>query len=116
MMVKKSLVIASAFLFVLAMFATPSMARSKTVTLEGKIVCAKCVLHAEGQEGCQNVLVVDNGKGKEKHYFLTRNDVYEKQGDVCMAKPQVRVTGTVSKQDGQRWLTASEMLPVDDAG
>jgi len=116
MMMKKSIVVVSAFLFCLVLAATPATAGSKTVTLEGKIVCAKCALHLEDQEKCQNVLVVDNGKGKEKHYFLTKNDVYEEQGDVCMAKPQVVVTGTVSKQDGQRWLTASEMKPLENEG
>lgn len=112
----KKIALTSALLLCLALLAAPAISGSNSVTLEGKIVCARCALHVDGQDACQNVLVVESDKGKETHYFLTKNDVYEEQGDVCMAKPVVRVTGTVSKEDGRQWLTATKMEPLDSEG
>jgi hypothetical protein len=100
-------------LFAIAMAAPTVVAKSKVVTLEGKILCAKCGL--DQAESCQNVLIVEK-KGKELQYFLTRNETYESYGEVCKGRPTVRVTGKVSKDDGQMWLTATEIEPVDTEG
>jgi type 1 fimbria pilin len=85
----------------------------KTVTLEGTVVCAKCTLHVEEQAKCHNVLLVGE-KGKERRYYLTKNDVYEEFGDVCMATPTVRITGKIEEKEGRDWLTASEIVQVTE--
>ena len=99
-----------------ALFASPAQAGGKTVTLEGKVVCAKCTLHQDGQDKCQNVLIVEKKKGKVQRYYMTKNEVAKEYGDVCMAKNPVRITGTVKKQDGQRWIVASKITPVEEQG
>ncbi len=86
----------------------------KTVTLVGKVICAKCALGEE--ETCQNVLVVETKKGKEKHYYLTRNDAYQDIDEVCQSTTFVRVTGKVKKEDGRLWLAASVITPLEDKG
>ena len=96
------------------LLAGPALA-AKTVTLEGTVVCAKCTLHEEGQGGCQNVLVVEK-KGKEKHYYLAESAAHDEFGGVCSSKVQVRVTGQIKKEDGRKWLVASEITPVEKAG
>jgi len=88
---------------------------AKTVTVEGKVMCAKCALKEEGREKCQNVLVVEKGDEVE-HYYLAATAANEEFGEVCMAKPVVRVTGTLSEKDGHTWLAAEKIEPVEDAG
>lgn len=86
------------------------------VTLEGKVVCAKCVLKAKGFTECQNVLVVSREQGREAkedvQYFITNNDVGVKFGEVCMEAKKTKVTGTVSEKDGRKWVTPSKMEPI----
>ena len=101
---------------IVALFASPAHAGDKTVTLEGKVVCAKCTLHEAGRDECQNVLIVENKKGEVERYYMTKNEVAEEYGDVCMAKNAVRITGTVKKQDGQHWIVASKITPVEEQG
>ena len=111
----RKMMAASVAVMILAAFAGPvSVAGEKEVTLEGTIVCAKCSLHEA--DGCQNVLVVEKKKGKQKHYYLTKNDAYEEIGEVCSSTTSVRVTGNVTKEDGQLWLTAKEIEPVEAKG
>ena len=85
------------------------------MTLEGKLLCAKCTLQEEGRSGCQNVLVVDR-KGKPKYYYLTRNEVYAAYGEVCKARTPVRITGQVRRESGRKWIVASSIEPVGDEG
>jgi len=85
------------------------------VTLEGKVVCAKCALHEEGREECQNVLVVESGDSPV-HYYLTKNAVDEEFGPVCMKAKAVRVTGSVSEKDGKMWLAATKIVPSESEG
>lgn len=85
---------------------------AETVTVEGKVMCAKCKLHAEGLDKCQNVLVVE-ADGEEKHFWLAANKANKEFGDVCMATPMVKATGTVSEKDGHTWLTASKIEKVE---
>jgi hypothetical protein len=87
----------------------------KVVTVQGKVVCAKCALHEEGRTECQNVLIV-NENGKDKQFYLTKNDAYNKLGEVCKGSQTVSVTGQVEKKDGHKWITASEIKPVTEQG
>jgi len=77
---------------------------AKSVTLSGKIVCAKCSLHKDDAKDCQNVLVAD---GKE--YYLAKNTVTEEFGHVCKAEKQVVATGTIAEKDGHTWITATKI-------
>jgi type 1 fimbria pilin len=79
-----------------------------TVTVTGKIVCAKCSLHKEDAKECQNVIVADVG-GKTVEYYLTKNTLSEDFGHVCKGEKNVVATGTVSEKDGKTWLTATKM-------
>ena len=72
------------------------------VTVEGKLVCAKCTLEEKGQEKCQSVLL----SGDQKLY-LVKNEVAEKDGHVCKGEKAVKVTGTVSEKDGRKWIEAT---------
>jgi hypothetical protein len=81
------------------------------VTLEGKVVCAKCSLKEKGQADCQNVLVVER-EGKTEHYYIAKNEVATKFGDVCQGTKPVRVTGEVEQKDGRHWIAATEIAPV----
>jgi hypothetical protein len=111
----KKLATVSLALLIASALAGSVVASEKTVTLEGKMVCAKCNLKEEGLEKCQNVLVVESD-AKKKHYYLTKNEVNNEFGDVCTAEKQVRVTGSVSEKDGKMWIAASEIVPVKSEG
>ncbi len=87
--------------------------QTKTVTLEGMVMCATCTLHSEGQDECQNILVVER-KGKEKVFYLVKNDVYAEFGDVCRATKQIRVTGQVKKEGDRRLLEPTEITELED--
>jgi hypothetical protein len=97
--------------FLVAGFAVAGEAKAETVTVEGKVMCAKCVLHDEGREKCQNVLAVEKGE-KVLHYYLS-GDINAEFGDVCMATPSVRATGTVTEKDGHMWLAATKIEKVE---
>ena len=86
---------------------------AEAVTVEGKVMCARCVLHDEGLTECQNVLVVEGGE-EATHYYLSGTEANEEFGDVCMATPIVRATGTVSEKDGHTWLAATKIEPVEE--
>jgi len=81
---------------------------TKTVTVTGKVVCAKCVMKKADAKECQNVLVAEvNGKSVE--YYIADNKVAEDFGHVCMAEKQVIATGTISEKDGKTWITPTKM-------
>ena len=84
---------------------------AESVTLEGTVMCAKCKFEEEGRDKCQNVLVV-KGDDEPMHYYLTA-DANKEFGDVCMKTPLVRVTGTVSEEDGKSWLAATKIEPIE---
>ena len=77
------------------------------VTVEGKLMCAKCALEEAGQEKCQSVVVAGDQK-----YYLIKNDVAAKDGHVCKGEKAVKVTGVVSEKDGKKWIEASEISEV----
>ena len=80
----------------------------KTVTVTGKIVCAKCVLQKADAKDCQNVLVADEN-GKKVEYYIAKNALSEEFGHTCMGEKAVVATGTVSEKDGKTWITATKM-------
>jgi hypothetical protein len=79
---------------------------AEVVTLEGSVMCAKCAL--EKAADCQDVLIVADGDAKAE-YWIVKNDVSEKFGHACQSEKPAKVTGTVSEQDGQSWITAQTM-------
>ncbi len=88
---------------------------AKTVTLEGKVVCAKCTLKEEGRTECQDVLVVKkDDKDDMMNYYIVKNDVADKFGHVCEMTKFVKMTGTVAEKDGAMWITASKIEAVEE--
>jgi hypothetical protein len=86
----------------------------ETVTLEGKIMCAKCGLGTA--DDCQNVLVVEVEQDADPiHYYIVDNEVIEEFGHPCAGAKGVVATGTVEKRDGKLWLTASKMVPPKES-
>ena len=81
---------------------------AKTVTVTGKIVCAKCSLQKADAKECQNVIVADES-GKTVEYYLVKNALAEEFGHVCKGEKNVIATGTVSEKDGKTWLTPTKM-------
>ena len=81
---------------------------AKTVTVTGKIVCAKCSLQKDDAKECQNVIVADVD-GKSVEYYLAKNALSEEFGHVCKGEKAVVATGTVSEKDGKTWLTPTKM-------
>ncbi len=81
---------------------------AKSVTVTGKLVCAKCTLGKDDAKACQNVIVV-NEKDKQVEYYLAKNAVSEEFGHVCKAEKSVTATGTVAVKDGKTWMTASKI-------
>ena len=93
--------------------AVPAIAGdAEAVTLEGKILCAKCMLHEEDREECQNVLAVGSGDDIA-YYYIKANEKNDEFGMVCEQAKEVRVTGNVSEADGKMWIEASEITPAE---
>lgn len=100
-----------ALALVLALAFTPATPAAD-VTLEGKVVCARCTLKKTDAKECQNVLVVPDKDGKDVEYYVARNDVSESFGEVCTSTIKVTVTGAVSEKAGRKWITASRIEPT----
>ena len=94
---------------------TVAVPAADAVTLEGKILCAKCTLHEEDREECQNVLAVGSGDDIA-YYYIKANEKNDEFGMVCEQAQEVRVTGNVSEADGKMWIEASEITPADKQG
>lgn len=87
------------------------------VTVEGKMICAKCSLQEVGHEGCQSVLAVEGEGDEPTLYYIEMNDVAESFGHACGAARPARVTGTTEDRDGKTWIVAVtiEETASDDA-
>lgn len=111
---------ATAFAFVVALGTGPASAADKApdkaakaatkaaaeeVTLNGEMVCAKCVLHESKQ--CQNVLKVTEAGAETKYYLAPNKTAKDNHGAVCGATAKATVTGKVSEKAGKKVLTAS---------
>ena len=78
-------------------------------TFKGTLVCAQCELRKADAHECQDVLLVEDGKGNTAEYYITKNDVAEKAGEACTLKIPATVTGTVAQKDGKTWLTPTKI-------
>jgi hypothetical protein len=78
-------------------------------TFKGTLVCAQCGLKKPDAHECQDVLLVEDGKGATAEYYITKNDVALKSGEACTLKIPATVTGTLSEKDGKTWLTPSKI-------
>jgi hypothetical protein len=79
-------------------------------TFKGTLVCAQCGLKKADAHECQDVLLVDDGKGGKTEYYITKNEVAQKSGEACTLEIPATVTGTVEKaKDGKTWLTPSKI-------
>lgn len=94
--------------------AFPALAADKV--FDGTLVCAKCVLKKSDAKECQDVLLVSNAAGEKTEYYITKNDVAVKAGEVCTQEIKATVTGTVSERDGKSWLTPSKIDKHGPAG
>jgi hypothetical protein len=81
---------------------------AKTVTVTGKLVCAKCSLEKADANQCQNVIVAEVD-GKNVEYYLVKNALSEEFGHVCKGEKNVVATGTVSEKDGKTWMTPTKL-------
>jgi hypothetical protein len=81
---------------------------AKTVTVSGKLVCAKCTLQKDDAKECQNVIVAEVD-GQAVEYYLAKNATSEEFGHVCKAEKTVVATGTLSEKDGKTWITATKI-------
>jgi len=81
---------------------------AKTVTVTGKIVCAKCSLQKDDAKECQNVIVAEVD-GKSVQYYLAKNALTEEFGHVCKGEKNVIATGTISEKDGKTWITPTKL-------
>jgi hypothetical protein len=110
-MLKRLLFGGAGLLAAVALAAPVAAAEKATVTLEGRMICAKCTL-GEERDSCQNVLAVAKDEGPD-FYFLENNEANKKFGEVCTKPKTVKATGTVSEKDGQKWLAATSIVPVE---
>lgn len=103
MKILKSLAVAS---FVLAL----TLPAAADEVFKGTLVCAQCELKKADAHECQDVLLVEDGKGGTTEYYITKNEVAEKSGEACTFRIPATVTGTVKKaDDGKIWLTPSKI-------
>ena len=96
----------------MAVFVTRAWAEdSDQTSLTGLLVCGKCKLHITDK--CQNVLQVQKD-GQTVNYFLAHNDVSDDFHDnICKNDgEQVKVTGTVTQDNGTNMITATKIEPV----
>ena len=84
---------------------------TKTTTLEGKLVCAKCTLSET--KGCEHALQVKAGEKTVTYYLVktTEKDFKAYHGKVCPAGSDldVKVTGVVSEKDGKKLINAAKV-------
>jgi len=101
-------------LAVILVFAVSALAEEKkTVTLDGKMVCALCTLKEKDLKDCQNVVQVTDEKGDVKNYYVVANDAGKEFGHVCKATPTVKVTGTVVEKDGKTWIEPTKIEKLE---
>jgi hypothetical protein len=90
-----------------AAVAFPALAAD--TVFEGTLVCAKCTLKKPDAKECQDVLLVADAAGAKTEYYITKNEVARKAGEVCTQEVKATVTGTVLQSEGRTWLTPSKI-------
>ena len=88
--------------------------KGKEVTVEGSVKCAMCTLKEADWKECQNVIQVKKGDDTVNLYIV-KNDVAEEFGHVCSGSKDATVTGSVSDEDGRKWITPTKMAPAEEA-
>ncbi len=88
------------------------LSAADAVTLDGKVVCAKCTLKKADAKECQNVLVARDAAGKDVEYYMAKSEAADAIGMVCAKEMKVKVTGTVAEKDGRKWITASKIEKI----
>ena len=72
------------FTGLLLALAVPGQMTASAVTVDevfkGTLVCAKCGLKKADALECQDLLLVEDGKGTTAEYHITKNEVAEKSG------------------------------------
>lgn len=101
----KTLAMFTAAALLVVGLSTPAPAADQT--LSGKVMCAKCTLKKADATQCQDVLVVDDGKGGRAEYYIVKNAVAEKFGHICTGEQPATVMGSVAEKDGKKWITAT---------
>jgi hypothetical protein len=109
----KKLVVLGIAIALCAALGAPAIADGKEVTLEGKVLCAKCSLSK--QKECQNVLVVGD-EDEVEYFYLRKNDTYNDMGEVCEGSVRIRVTGTIEQEEDRNYLLASEITLIEEKG
>jgi hypothetical protein len=109
--------ISLSLLLAVALLGAPLLAEetAESVTLSGKLVCAKCTLQLEGFAECQDVLVVEGEGGEDELYFVAAAHE-EHEGEpaaevehTCMGEKAVTIEGTLSEKDGGTWITPARV-------
>lgn len=105
---KRTSVILSFTAGLLLAFGTGRALAADQTTLNGKLVCGKCVLHES--KSCENVLQVQKD-GKTVNYYLAQNKVSKNFHDnICQTDgEQVTVTGKVAEKHGKNTIVASSI-------
>lgn len=111
---KKLAVLTVALLAVALLGGVLAGEKGKEVTVEGTVTCAMCTLKEADWKECQNVIQVKKGDDMVNLYIV-KNDVAEEFGHVCSGSKGATVTGTVSEEDGRKWITPSKMSPAKEA-
>ena len=83
-------------------------AKVDEATLKGDLVCARCYLNKPDAKECQDVLLVTE-MGATVEYYVTKNKVSQDSGEACTEKIPATIVGTVSEQDGRKWITPSKI-------
>jgi hypothetical protein len=98
---------------IVAVLTLPVLAADEV--FEGTLVCAMCGLKKPDAVACQDVLLVSDGSGGQREYYITKNEVAKAAGEACTSKIKATVTGSLSEQEGKTWLTPSK-IEKHDAG
>ena len=83
-------------------------AKVEEVTLKGEMVCARCYLNKPDAKECQDVLLVKD-QAATTEYYVTKNKVSQDSGEACTQAIPATIVGSVSEQDGRKWITASKI-------
>jgi hypothetical protein len=91
-------------LAVLCVLAVNARAADKEVTLQGKILCAKCELKQASK--CQTVIKVNEGGKEVVYWFKDKGKAEDYHEEVCAGGvKEGTVMGAVTTKDGKKWIT-----------